>query len=407
MADSPQPAVPLASAAFVETNLRCAFCGYNLRTLGLAAVCPECGRPVQDSIRHGSLGYADPGWLRKLRTGVTIPLWTILAGVVLYVVLIVWVISVTVPAAASGASQPPDMTALMPVMAVFGLGIGIATLVSIWLLTTPEPVPGGGLQTSTLATWIRWLTGVSYGVGTVIMVGMWVLSPARFGAPPFGFGETDTLFGILYIVVSVINGAVYSASFLLLLIHLRRLARRHYRKGLGRLMTFLIWGSVAFGGIWIVFIIGILSTAASMGGSFVTTTAPAPFKFTMTSPAPPALTTSARSAAVPVLDASEASEAEAPIHDETAEPVESESGSPDAGASPGLPAATALTPTTMPVGGPPPFFGLGIAAFMFGACLIEALVFAWFVGGIVALFWFRAVFSRALRENIHSAAAAA
>ncbi|HEY3245063.1 MAG TPA: hypothetical protein VGM03_17105 [Phycisphaerae bacterium] len=47
--------------ARIQRDLLCAFCGYNLRTLGLRAVCPECGEPVWASVyrlrrTHMSLG---------------------------------------------------------------------------------------------------------------------------------------------------------------------------------------------------------------------------------------------------------------------------------------------------------------------------------------------------------------
>ncbi len=33
----------------IESDLACVYCGYNLRTLGVSAKCPECGRGVRDS----------------------------------------------------------------------------------------------------------------------------------------------------------------------------------------------------------------------------------------------------------------------------------------------------------------------------------------------------------------------
>jgi hypothetical protein len=326
----------------------------------------------------------------------------ILASVVLYIVLIVWMIGFAVPQAASGAAQPPDLPFLIPVIVIFGLGFAAAALTSVWLLTAPEPVPGEGLRRSTLATWIRRLTAVSYGAGMLFMVVMLVALPMASGSPPFDLDAADAVFGGIYLVISILNSIAYAASFLLLLIHLRRLARRHYRKGLRILMTMLIWGSVGLGSSWFLFFIGALSMVASMAGAFAAATAPA--AFTMTT-APPR-SSSPRSAAEPVYDPSAVeTPSDAGKVDFSAEADPSEFAGPST-----LPAASPFAPTSMPVGaagGPPPILGMSFAFFMVSVCLIEVLGFAWFVGGIVALFWFRAVFSRAIRENFHGAVPAA
>ena len=71
------------------------------------------------------------------------------------------------------------------------------------------------------------------------------------------------------------------------------------------------------------------------------------------------------------------------------------------------------TSTTLPAGafaaGPPlPCGGLGFMVFALVACGTQLLALAWFVAGVVALFWFRKVFTRAIRQNAaHSFQAAA
>jgi hypothetical protein len=53
----------------VEDDIACIRCDYNLRTLRLDAVCPECGSPVGLTVRDDLLRYADPQWVQQLASG--------------------------------------------------------------------------------------------------------------------------------------------------------------------------------------------------------------------------------------------------------------------------------------------------------------------------------------------------
>src|SRR5204863_7208209 len=72
---------PVSANPFLETDVPCAQCGYNLRTLRADGRCPECGSDVGPSIwihrrkqqRRPQppelLSAADPHWVRQLKVG--------------------------------------------------------------------------------------------------------------------------------------------------------------------------------------------------------------------------------------------------------------------------------------------------------------------------------------------------
>lgn len=60
---SPEPPQVLSA------DVPCIGCGYNLRTLARSAICPECARPVMDSLHWRNLHLADVRWLARLHRG--------------------------------------------------------------------------------------------------------------------------------------------------------------------------------------------------------------------------------------------------------------------------------------------------------------------------------------------------
>lgn len=78
-APSPDQLGPLAAAVqragraseptTVEQDLACQVCGYNLRMLQDGGRCPECGVPVQRSLRGATLTYCPPRHVAGLQLG--------------------------------------------------------------------------------------------------------------------------------------------------------------------------------------------------------------------------------------------------------------------------------------------------------------------------------------------------
>lgn len=75
-----------STAEMVGADQGCIRCGYNLRGLSPAVVCPECGTPVSDSLRGIFLQYASSEYLATVHSGLRLVLYAILATIVMFVV---------------------------------------------------------------------------------------------------------------------------------------------------------------------------------------------------------------------------------------------------------------------------------------------------------------------------------
>ena len=391
MDETPQQPVTLAQVARIGIDVPCISCGYNLRSLPMSGRCPECNSEIDATLNGGWLMFADPQWLKRLRSGVTLILWTLLAAVVSYIVLAMCMVVFFMP-----SGGPPDLGGMGVLMVAMGFGLWTAWLISVVWLTAPEPGDRahGGARRRTLAKWIIALT-VAPGLSMLISG---LSYDTMMTSPEFPLFDGWLLSKLILGYVASFAGTV---GFFLLLILMRRIARRHTSKGLGKLMTTLIWGAVGLGAGWIIaaaalvgFSLYVVSTGA-MG----TTTTSAPAGLAALGYASPPTTTGPGSVSSRIgLNTPP-----------TSISISSPRATPGA-ATTGPAVATTGSVTSRPTSGPattmpampplPPFMrGRWMFLGLFLMVILEFGSFGWGICGIVALFWFRSAFGHALAQN--------
>ncbi len=131
--DTPaKPAIPgeilLDATGRIDENVHCLKCGYNLRGLLLAGVCPECGTPVGRSAQGDLLRFCSPDWVDTLASGMN---W-IVAGIVLSFL------------AGCGTALVAGFTATYggagtSAIALVGVAMAVVSLIGYWKVTTPDP----------------------------------------------------------------------------------------------------------------------------------------------------------------------------------------------------------------------------------------------------------------------------
>lgn len=128
----------LDDAQCIDVDWRCVGCGYNLRTLHVTARCPECDRPVRDSVHLMKLARADLRWLRLMRGGAAALTlgYALVAATVSY-----WLLSRGAYWFGGFANTLISVLHLIVIMflLVIVLGVPALILVGTGALTTREP----------------------------------------------------------------------------------------------------------------------------------------------------------------------------------------------------------------------------------------------------------------------------
>lgn len=121
----------------VAGDAPCRRCGYNLRTLPVAGVCPECAWPVAESVRSEKLRFADVRWLRQVRWGVRLLLVSVAGPLALNIAFFV-VFNV-----AAALFNPPIDIHLVDKWTVFTgfviVLVRLAFVVGVFLVAVEEP----------------------------------------------------------------------------------------------------------------------------------------------------------------------------------------------------------------------------------------------------------------------------
>ncbi len=202
----PAPLTELDERGAVRDDLSCRHCGYNLRTQSGDQPCPECGKPIADS-----LGKVPAEWTRIIIRGVA--LWIV--GTVVNTATMV--VQITV-----GALSP---------IAIVGYVIApIAWLIGTWMITSAEPNRSVGKP--------GWLARCLAIFLLVMIEYLWVEQRLRVAFSWNGSLE--------WILTSRLGTVVVEAGlFLTVLWWLNRLVRRIPHPGLA-LALWIQFGLVAF-----------------------------------------------------------------------------------------------------------------------------------------------------------------
>ena len=109
----------------VALDLRCARCGYDVRTLPIAGVCTECSTPVADSIHPYILSLSDPTQIRMISVSFVLALASIL----------VYTSSAAIPMFVARLAVPLLDPWEQIELGLLALG-GILQIAAAWMVTT-------------------------------------------------------------------------------------------------------------------------------------------------------------------------------------------------------------------------------------------------------------------------------
>lgn len=117
-----EPEIPLT----VPQDALCRGCGYALIGLQISDFCPECGRPVLESVRGDELRFCDPKYLQSLHRGI------VLIQASLISVLVVTGLTIFVQSIISGL-------AAQAISSFLGLAPAALSLAGWYIVSVPDP----------------------------------------------------------------------------------------------------------------------------------------------------------------------------------------------------------------------------------------------------------------------------
>lgn len=207
----------------VSGNSLCSRCGYNLRTLPIASVCTECGTPVSASLRPDELRYANPAWLGRVRTGVTllaVAALSLIGGALLIALL-------------AGFVFP--FVAGEFFMIVFFLVVALQWVIGVLMATEADPRPRGRPMSLTPRQAARLFAIIAPALVAMLLM-------IAKAASSFGLDNSEEMVLLAGLTVAGLSAL---AAIVCTAICLRRLARRDRRTATRKLASVLIWLAAA------------------------------------------------------------------------------------------------------------------------------------------------------------------
>jgi len=189
----------------IPDDAACHQCGYALAGLPSEGVCPECGLPVEQSLRSNMLEHASPSYLAALHRGV----FLVLAAIIVQILL--GFAGVAVGFAMAGSSSTATF---MQLFSILGVAVSLTLVYGWWLFTAPDPGYEGRRDASQARQIVRITLAVN--VAIVLLQMIFQLAPSIAG------GSTATLAPLVALLALV----VFAVSFFASMLYLRWLTPR-------------------------------------------------------------------------------------------------------------------------------------------------------------------------------------
>ncbi len=256
------PTVPLDADGRVCVNAPCLNCGYNLRTLSVEGLCPECAHPVRLSLSGLFLRFASPRWERQLARGVLlliIAVGVFAAGRVFILTPMPGLLPYTTP---TGSTSSSFWLLGSLGQFVFWAGITALVMLALWTLTKPElatPLSAEGRAARRVLRVCACLLPVPLVLALLTMLhSNQMIASVPPPSPVPGFKDPLMVFKGSFLVVkptfvalAILSGVTSVIAFvvtpLALLRHLSRLMRRVPRPGLVLFCRIEFWGVLVSG----------------------------------------------------------------------------------------------------------------------------------------------------------------
>lgn len=206
------PAVAASSSADVDHICPCVRCGYELRGLDAAGVCPECAAPIALSTRRTLFRFASQKYLQTLATGGLLIVASIIGNFAFTIIGFGLVF-------AAAPARNETLATIGTIIMLTGPLWGVAWLIGWWKFSAREPGrPGDAGSARALSRLFLVLNIVA--LATIIIT--------VFGLPLLSEDRGITLLGSVAVLMS--GGAVMLIASILQyvfsMLYLSKLARR-------------------------------------------------------------------------------------------------------------------------------------------------------------------------------------
>lgn len=246
----------------IESDLICVGCQYNLRGQLPDGTCPECGEPIEKSLKSDHLRFANLVWLRSIKSGLSLIIIATIAGFVVNG-LFQLIARVILSNQRGRYSRLPtsfgelDLALQVSVIMEFVVYLVPMVLLCIgyWQFTKPEPKAKALVVSQQLTRWSL-ISSYALLIGLRLYI---LLSIILF----LDFPRSKAVAIALIATVAVILFVGFPAT----MVYLRSFARRLPSRKLMRHTTIVLWGFVScFAALGLLVVAAIFIRALSRNG---------------------------------------------------------------------------------------------------------------------------------------------